>query len=295
MTEHDSTPTATPPPASTPRRWLQGGSISLAVALLVVALGGILLAIRVGDDGGDGGGSSLLADWTDATEREGTYRFTMKQSVTGSGAPKGLDELFSLEGAVDTRAKLARTVTSISVLGANTKCTYITKEPDIVYVNVHESRRAEFGAPWLRSNVTAALAGVGFPLRPDELDDDPDRYFEQLEENGNATVGGVRTTRYSGEFDLGAIYSTAAGASQLPTDFGERVPVDVYMDDEDLVRRIQLKVSSTNEISIGFTIDFSDYGEPVDLKEPSGTEVKQAAEAADISTACFPATLGARE
>jgi hypothetical protein len=270
---------------------LKDGSMTFAIALVILATGATLLAVRLGEGSA---GDSLLAKWTTATQREGTYRFTMKQTVTGSDAPAGLGELFSLEGAIDAKTKLARTITSINVLGVDAKCTYVSKEPDTIFVNVHPSRRAEFGAEWLRSDTSNALAGVSFPLRPDQLDDDPERFFDALEKKGTAEVRGVRSTRYTGTFDLASLYPTDTGASPLPADVDSRIPVSLFIDEEGLVRRIELSVSSSKDVSIGFTIDFFDYGEPVALVEPTPGKVKEG-RPEQIGTACFPRNLGARE
>jgi hypothetical protein len=284
MSEQTSSP-------GTLRRGLQSGSISFAIALLILAIGSTLLAIRLGDDSD---GASLLTDWTTAAQQQGTYRFSMTQSVSGAEAPPGFDSLFSLTGAVDLSKELARTETSIGLLGVNTKCVYIAKGSETIFVGVHPSRVAEFGAKWLRSTTSAALAGVGSFLRPDELDDDPERYFGELERSGSADVKGIATTRYSSEFDLTALYGAGAIASPLPTSIGETIPVDVYIDDDGLVRRITLKINSTEDLSIGFTIDFFDYGKPNGVKEPPPADIKDSG-AGDVATACFPKTFGASE
>jgi hypothetical protein len=216
----------------------------------------------------------------------------MKQDVSGSGAPSNLGSLFTLEGIIDTKNKLSRTVTSINVLGVSTKCTYVSKEPETIYVNVHPTRRAEFGAQWLSSDVKSAIAGVNFPIRPDQLDDDPERYFGDLEDDGTAGINGVPTTKYSGTFDLASLYPQGGDATPLPVEIDSKIPVSVFVDDDDLLRRIKLEVSSSENISIGFTIDFFDYGKAAALSEPPAAETK-AGRPEQIATACFPKNLGA--
>jgi hypothetical protein len=269
------------------------GTIGVAVAVLVAAIAALVLASQIGDPANTSG-VSFLSAWRDATLEAGSYRFSLKQDVSGPDAPQQLGELFKLEGIVDPDSNLLRTVTSLNVLGVATKCTYITKPDSLTYVAVHPSRVSEFGAKWLRTDADSGLVGAQFPIRPDRIDDDPERFFTDLKEDGTDVIRGVQTVRYTGTFDLSSIYESAQPATPQPTSADAEVPVKVYVDGDDLVRRILLEVSSSEDLSINFTLDFFDYGKATELKEPLPADTKPGSPE-QIATACFPKDLGLRE
>lgn len=70
---------------------------------------------------------------------------------------------------------------------------------------------------------------------------------------GSATVDGVDTTHYRATVHLAKV----AGA----------VPIDVWIDNDDLVRRMKTSYASTS-----MQMDFSKYGEPVSVQVPSAND-----------------------
>jgi LppX_LprAFG lipoprotein len=97
---------------------------------------------------------------------------------------------------------------------------------------------------------------------------------------GQEDVRGVSTTHYRGTFDLQAATDT------LPTDQQDALkgalgaldnsgplPVDVWLDDQGLVRRLELDLSTTKiegaDGSVKMTIELFDYGSPVDITAPT--------------------------
>lgn len=257
--------------------------MSLGAALLVVAVGTTVLAIRLaGDDG------AALASWTTAARDAGTYRFSMSQEISGQKTTQMPG--FGVKGAVDMAKGLSRMESTFKMLGISAKCIYIGDET-MLYVNVHSSRRAQLKADWLRSDTKGIIAGASLPFRPDQLDDDPERVFKDLKQDGEEEIRGVQTTRYTGTFDVASFYPRSSPAP-LPSALGEPIPVAVYISDDDLVRRMTMQFAGSSRINVAFTIDLFDYGKPVDIKLPPPNVVKDG-RPEEIGTACFPASIGA--
>jgi len=114
---------------------------------------------------------------------------------------------------------------------------------------------------------------------------------------GKEEVRGVATTHYRASVDLAEALEQApaeqrerleAAFEQLDATGGlgeAEVPVDVWIDDDDLPRRMQLEMSSMfaalglGDASLTMTMDWFDYGEPVTIEIPSADEVTPVDEA----------------
>jgi hypothetical protein len=123
-------------------------------------------------------------------------------------------------------------------------------------------------------------------VRPDQLYDENSEFFDELNADGSATVRGVRATKYAGETK---ITDLAPDAKDNPAfaSFDGTVPIAVYIDDDDLVRRLTVEIRSGQQFAVIMTIDFFDYGEPVTIAVPRPADVKPG-DTQLTTTACFP-------
>ena len=268
-------------------RFLRTEAAILLAAFLVAVVGAGALADRYIDPSGE-----LLKRSAAAAERQGSYRFTTYQRYGGDYARSARYAAgVTLSGGVDLRSGVTRFDTVIRLPGVIAKCTYLTIGDDL-YVSVHPSRRRELGATWLRAKADGTLANATLQgLRPDELDTDAANLFSGLRENGRATVRGVRTTRYSGTVDIAALAGSAADNPALErTGVGRTLPVEVYIDDHDLLRRITILITAARSFSVRFTTDRFDYGKQLGAKAPPPASVKDA-RAPDVAVACYPTTF----
>lgn len=227
-----------------------------------------------------------------AAKRAGSYRFETYQRYGGEYAKSARFAAgVRLNGAVDVRSGVTRFDSLIELPGVTAKCTYLAIGDDF-YVSVHPSRRTELGATWLRSTSDGTVANATLQgLRPDELDTEAANLFSDLEEDGRATVRDVKTTRYTGRVDIAAL---AGSASDNPiferSGVGRSLPVEVYIDDDDLLRRITIIITAARSFSVRFTTDRFDYGKRLDAKPPPASSVKDA-RAPDVAVACYPTTF----
>jgi hypothetical protein len=151
------------------------------------------------------------------------------------------------------------------------------------------------GKKWIKFDVKAALAGKGINLS--QLGGglggvDPSQYLSYLRGAGSvtklgpATVGGVNTTHYHTVIDLKTVLnrlgnsSPAAKAgvqSLLKTAGNSKIPVDVWIDGQGLVRREQVAYAvpsgTASGTKLNFTVDLSDFGTAVSVTPPPASQV----------------------
>ena len=104
----------------------------------------------------------------------------------------------------------------------------------------------------------------------------------KIEKVGNEKVRGVETTHYRAQVDLDRVADQAptnlrrtfrTSIRSLERELGTHtVPVDVWIDANDLVRRLQEHVSVAGSGKIDFTVDFYDFGTPVSITPPPASE-----------------------
>jgi hypothetical protein len=126
---------------------------------------------------------------------------------------------------------------------------------------------------------------------------DPSQLFANLKDSagsmtelGHETVRGADTIHYRGEVDLQK-RALAAGAPAATLDALEgsgvsTVPVDVWVDGQGLIARIQTSLSvsgsqvgQSGALSSDVTVEFHDYGKAVSITAPPADQVKDASEA----------------
>jgi hypothetical protein len=152
---------------------------------------------------------------------------------------------------------------------------------------------------WVSLEPGKALEGAGFGgLDPSSMQQDPAQLLRLLRASsevtaaGTATIRGVDTTRYTAKLDLRK--SIEANAEELELTQEQRallrqaaeqlvdqvetdtLPVEVYVDDDGLLRRLALDLSLSAEgqrLSMKQTTDFYDFGVDVDVVAPPASQV----------------------
>jgi hypothetical protein len=143
------------------------------------------------------------------------------------------------------------------------------------------------GKPWVYINLeqvgqAAGLPGLGVLARSSSSLSDPAQYLSVLRATsvgsvndlGQVTVNGVRTTHYSAEVDLSKLPDVVPASSrpaieQLVTALEQRgvtsrMPIQAWIDSSNLIRRIQVAVSEPvdngQSLTMSLTENFLDYG-----------------------------------
>jgi hypothetical protein len=135
---------------------------------------------------------------------------------------------------------------------------------------------------------------------------DPSQLFATLKDSsdsmtevGHEQVRGGDTSHYRGEIDLQK-RAQAAGATDETLNAIKRsgisaVPVDVWIDTQGLVARIQTSLSfgdssgsESNPLSGEVTVEFHDYGKAVNIIAPPADQVKDVTQASSILGSLHP-------
>ena len=128
---------------------------------------------------------------------------------------------------------------------------------------------------WLRVKNTSKNFNLG--------QNDPAQMLEYLratsnvEEQGSDTVRGVATTRYTAKIQIDKVAKrvsadAARALRQLSESLGAKeIPMDVWVGDDNLVRRIRMDWHPPNGGSFVVTMDLFDFGD-VDVDVPSKSE-----------------------
>ena len=112
-----------------------------------------------------------------------------------------------------------------------------------------------------------------------------------LEQVGDDEIRGVATTHYRTTLDADELGAQLANteAKGLADGFAdtirssglEEVPIDVWVDEDSLLRRLEMTIELEqlgSKAESSFSMDLFDYGEPVDVTPPSAAQVANVAE-----------------
>ena len=271
------------PPGTGPP-WRAYGGLPLAAGLLGLAIAATVLAVRLGDEGDT---ADVLTRAQEAARSIGTFRFKMTQSIPGGGAATPFSTV-TMDGAADLKAERSRFVLVTKGSRFSLRCEMIADGEEL-YIHVDPRRRAQIAAEWVRSDTPTMLAGGTFQFRPDRLYRDARGIFEDLKRKDTKELRGVQTTRYAGTLDFASFLPAPVNSPRPTTGFDLDLPVEVFVDERGLIHRMALTVSAPRAPSTAFkvTVDFFDYGDPIDISLPASDAVKDGTPQ-ESATACFP-------
>jgi hypothetical protein len=244
-------------------RWIVAG---LAVAVAVVAV------FVIAQGGGSGGGPlNAIAKAAEVTQREPGGRAVIKATVTSLTTPEAITEQGTMTFDDSGRARGELTVSGLTT-GKEVKLVSIADGTSTYVSSDDLDQTLPDGKKWMELDLGSAAKGVS---SPDPAGGGPEEGLKILErvhgseEVGKEDVGGVATTHYRG---------TLAPSDEV---FGVKVnisppQIDVWMDAQDRVRRMQLVVSgSVGEVSTktAMTIDFVEFGRVPKIEVPPADEV----------------------
>jgi len=266
----------------------------LALALGLSACGSSGGSTSAATDDGAAAASSqpsattLFADMTEAmgkaTSTKVTFESTaLTQSVTGSGTFR-----FGKDSAAD-----------LSVMVAGQGNIRIVVLPDAFYLKLPASAGLPGGKSWIKltSKGDDALSSAFGPML-DQLTQsfDPAGNADLLKASttvtraGTATVGGVRTTKYTATVDLATVAKAVGGSlaqqyRALASSQTNSLDYAIWVGDDSLPRKFSTTVE-TPQGDVTAVGTYSDWGAPVTVTAPRASEI------ADTSTMAAPTTAG---
>jgi hypothetical protein len=101
------------------------------------------------------------------------------------------------------------------------------------------------------------------------------RATSEITKLGAATVRGERTTHYRARIQLDKLSPDAAAALSQTTEAKglKELPVDVWVGDDGLVRRLTLDLQQQHKGSVAVSVEFFDFGD-VSVNVPAASETK---------------------
>jgi hypothetical protein len=243
-----------------------------------------------------------------------TARFDLDVEMSFPGAPEPFS--FGAEGAFDSALErsemtidLSSLISMIGALGGDAGAKLgspsdwkidVVLDGRVVYVKVPKFAAGQVpgGKPWIKGDLeTLSAAGGGAVDLGSFGASDPKELLQVLESvtGGLETVGresvrGVETTHYRATLDLKKVIESGAGAQATAAlgDLDEMlrqtglgtIPLDVWVDDDELLRRMELAFSMSQpgqgeaEASIAF--ELYDVGEPLFIDLPPAEDVADA-------------------
>ena len=260
--------------------------------LLVLALIPVALA-------GCGGGGDTLAFDPAASAASTTNAKSAKLVFDTSVADGGRTLHMSGSGTVDFRNQAASMTFDVGDLlrgsglpaSAGEKWTIVTQGL-VLYMHAPTLAQQLPGAKeWLKLDVEAVAKSQKVDLGQFRqlTQSDPTQMLAYLRatsgkinEVGKEDVRGVETTHYRAKVDLDKVAAQAppklrrtfrASIQSLKRGLGtDTIPVDVWVDEENLVRRLQEHLSVAGGGKIDFSVDFYDFGTPVSINPPPVSE-----------------------
>ncbi|WP_445152273.1 hypothetical protein [Baekduia sp. Peel2402] len=264
---------------------LQVLSIGLAAALAVSGCGAEESAKKAAS-----GAKNALDPVAQAAEttsaQKGGIAMTMKGSVNAAGQDVPLEG----SGKVDRSGKKGTFSFTTSISGKSVKMDEII-DNKIVYIGSDLFAGLPGGKRWVKVDISAEASKLGIDLGSlgAGTTQDPAAALDYLKgagesrEVGTATINGTKTTQYHVDVDLRKVAAKSGddeakkGVEKLIQMTGTAtIPVDVWVDDQHLVRREKLAYDTTvqgQKSSFDFTIDITKYGIDVDAKAPPADQV----------------------
>jgi hypothetical protein len=140
------------------------------------------------------------------------------------------------------------------------------------------------GKPWARLSAGTSALGPGMQSPdPSSMLDSLRGVTDSLEKKGRVSVRGVETTHYHAKLDMAKAFSEVPAAERKQAEamlkmFGGSVdvPVDVYIDEANRVRRMEMTYEFDlmgQKMSIALKMELFDFGTRVAFKRPAPHQV----------------------
>lgn len=253
------------------------GKLTALFVAALLALAGVACS---DDDGGGGAGgepADALPAAAAAAEEAGSAHVEMTTEISVGEQDVTLDAEGEFDFANDAGTMTMTTSGGAGVPGVDMDVLFHGSH---MYVQGAAFESVLEGKEWGRIDLTAPGSSA-----TSQFNQDPTQYLEWLraagagvEEVGEEEIDGTTTTHYEAELTVDALVEKApdeASAEAVRASFAffgdvESLPVDVWVGDDDLPRRVSILIEGESEtpVSTKTTVDFSDYGVEVDVETP---------------------------
>jgi hypothetical protein len=265
-------------------------------ALIAAGLGALVVAGGVSGCGGSAVILGPLAQAADVTAKVGGAHMQVSAQVEAAGLPQALSMsgggYFNFANHEGTFSFQLAGLPASAGGGSEATIQEILKGSDMYVGSSLFAGKLPDGAQWMKLDIAHLAQAAG--LNPSQLIDgesNPAEFLTYLKQTGAtlATVGsqrvrGVPTTHYTATIDLAkalAAEGADSGAAQKAiTQLGvSELPVDVWVDSHDLVRRLQITVGAAT-VHMRMNLELFDFGATPAVSAPPASETFEATSSA---------------
>lgn len=227
--------------------------------------------------------ASQVLDRT-ATRSAEAETFTADLTVDGSGSVRGTGS-FRMKPSPAFSVNLEQL--SFGGMTVGTGGTRVVLLDETVYVqNPQLSQFLNVGKPWMKITLGQAADAAGF--NPQDLlkqvdQADPAKLTKILSSStdvkkvGSEEIDGVDTTHYQGTVDVKKAMADydpeLRGTAEQLSNGSESLGFDIWVDGEQLPRKVLTKVTTSEAKQFNVTVVFRDYGKPVEVAAPPADQV----------------------
>jgi hypothetical protein len=276
----------------------------------VLASIGVLAALAGGGVAVSGCGASAtldpLARAAEVTSQQSGARISLSMKFSAPGLSSGNSIAMSAKGYFDERKRSGVMTMDLSgipgisaLAGAGSSIKMIFLYP-VIYMNMPLlAGKMPAGKTWMKLDISkaAAAAGIDTSQLGSLEQNDPTKFLDYLRASsgavanlGSQSINGVPTTHYSATLQMSRILDRLPGDQQAAAKAALEklgsagsIPVEVWVDAQGRVRRMQMSLSgfagssasspTTAGIGGSITIDFTSYGPVPEVVAPPASEV----------------------
>ena len=270
------------------RRFAAGAALSTAV---VLSLTGCLGESDSGGDAAGGGAQLTAAQVLQKTSEKTSQTKSFAADISAQGTEGG--EAVRMRGNMRFQADPPAFSMSFDEMNVGGQTVPGGMQMVVVdqafYMKMPALTQLTGGKPWMKVTAKEIQAGGGDVK---ELTQQGDQFNLQLltkiltaskdaKAVGTENVGGVQTTHFTGTFSEQEALSALTpeerkqAESILDTD-GEKVGFDLWVDDQQLPRKLTLKSLPGAKDQMTMTMVFRDYSKPVQITPPPADQVGKA-------------------
>ena len=235
-----------------------------------------------GSVGGDQAATEVLSAAATATQDAGTAGVEFQQV----SEVQGQQLTSSSDGVVDFETGDSEATVSVELPGQPAQEVDLLTKGSVAYMEAGALPGAPANAKWLSIDLAQAGQELGFDVEALRQNGASQLAYltetSDAEEVGTESVRDVDTTHYRFTTDLAEL--AANGPEELRASYKsvmdltglETIPTDVWVDGDDLVRRLSFEVEieqGGQQIAQATTIEYFDFGVEVDVQAPPSKEV----------------------
>ncbi|MFD2763632.1 LppX_LprAFG lipoprotein [Micromonospora eburnea] len=212
----------------------------------------------------------------DASDRAESVTLTMEGTTAG--------QKISMQGVVDMRDPVKA---EMKTAGPDGTPTTVRMIGGAFYIEIPEESRADLnGKRWMKLDLSSAGAEAGMDFTKQFDDMDPTKQVKTLLATegvtvvGEETVNGAPTVHYTVTTPV-ANYLGQVDAKlregvekELVKQGVKEIKLDLWVDEQYQPRRVHMVMGTTSDL----TIDYTDYGKPVNIETPPPAETADFAE-----------------